>query len=151
MCRFVYIYIPAGDPIRKRGMVGISLTGLKPENVVCLFQARIWISICILLCSGLFNVQWFEVKGSCLFWWCRWNGCEQCKINTAYVIHVQRTPNPYAIMLFKKEKGQIWGRSCPRSYSSRIFFIYLFNQLHITIKVSSFISTNVDVYSIQLG
>lgn len=89
-----------------RGGIRISLTGLKPENVVCLSQAMIWITIGILLCSGLFNVQWFEMKGSCSFWWYRWNGCGQCKINTAYVIHVQRTPSPFAIMLFNKENGK---------------------------------------------
>jgi len=42
-----------------------------PATFLCLYQTRTWISNVI--CRGLCYVQWFEVRGYCLFCWYWWN------------------------------------------------------------------------------
>ena len=41
---YVYIFIVVGDPIIKRGGVGISFTSLTPATLLCLSQSRTWIT-----------------------------------------------------------------------------------------------------------
>jgi hypothetical protein len=38
-----------------------------PAPFLCLSEARTWIPN--IICHGLFNVQWFEVRGDCSFCW----------------------------------------------------------------------------------
>ena len=37
------------------------------STILCLYQARTWISNSV--CSGLFLIQWIEMRGSCLLCW----------------------------------------------------------------------------------
>jgi hypothetical protein len=53
------ICIAVGDPFIKKGKVGTPLTGLNPPHLcACLKPGPV---------SSLIYVQWFEVRGDCLF------------------------------------------------------------------------------------
>jgi len=60
---FVYICIAVGDPIIKRGGLGIQLIGWTSP----LFCARTHISNVISI-----SIQWYEARGDCLFCWYWW-------------------------------------------------------------------------------
>ena len=50
-----------------------------PATFLCLLEAKTWISNVI--CCGLCYVQWFEVRGHCLFcwyWWNCWSSLSKC-------------------------------------------------------------------------
>ena len=57
-----------GRQEKKKRMLQLSMYQFNPAIFMCLSQARTWISIVI--CHGLFNLQWFEVRSDCLFCWC---------------------------------------------------------------------------------
>jgi hypothetical protein len=68
---FLYISIVVGEPVIKRGRVGITLTGLTPPYLCACSKpgpgfptSYIWVFFCF---------RWVEVRGDCLFCWYWWN------------------------------------------------------------------------------
>jgi hypothetical protein len=68
---FLYISIVVGEPVIKRGRVGITLTGLTPPYLCACPKpgpgfptSYIWVFFCF---------RWVEVRGDCLFCWYWWN------------------------------------------------------------------------------
>jgi hypothetical protein len=66
----------------KRGGTGRldSINRFVPATFVCMSEARICISN--IISRGLCNVQWFEVRSDCLFWY--WRNCWQSLIKISF-------------------------------------------------------------------
>ena len=61
---FIFLHIDIGDSDIKRGGWDV-IKWFNPTTLLCLSQARTWISNVI--CHGLFCVQWVKMKGDCSF------------------------------------------------------------------------------------